>query len=76
MRIDTWINNELVSVDTDDVWLEVFAHWDARVPTDTAAAIATATQSILERSARGPEPADFEPARRLDGGTADPECFD
>ena len=49
MKIDTWINDELVTVDTDDVWLETFAHWDAKVPTDTAAAIATATQAILER---------------------------
>lgn len=50
MRIDTWIGNDLVTVDTDDVWLETFAHWDAIVPTDTAAAIASATVRILTES--------------------------
>lgn len=47
MRIDTWINDELITVDTDDVWLETFAHWDARVPTDVAVAIAAATVHCL-----------------------------
>ena len=49
MRIDTWINDELVTIDTDEAWADTFAHWDAKVPTDTAAAIATATQAILEQ---------------------------
>lgn len=46
-RIDTWIGADLVTVDTDDVWAETFAHWDALVPTETAAAIATATVRLL-----------------------------
>ena len=49
MRIDTWINNELVTVDTDEVWLRTFAQWDCLVDTSVAAAIATATQAILEQ---------------------------
>ena len=72
MRIDTWIHDELVTVDTDDAWLETFLYWDALVPTETAAAIATATQTILERNV---EVADFCP-RRLDGGPTDSRCFD
>ena len=51
MRLDTWINDELVTVDTDEVWLSTFAHWDCLVDTDVAAAIATATQTILEKEA-------------------------
>lgn len=54
MTINTWIKNELVTLDTDDVWLETFAHWDALVDTDTAEAIATAVVRTLEerRTAR------------------------
>tara|TARA_R110000868_G_scaffold197718_1_gene443964 strand:- start:609 stop:770 length:162 start_codon:yes stop_codon:yes gene_type:complete len=46
--ISTWINDALVEVDTDTVWAETFAHWDALVDTDTAALIATAVTRILE----------------------------
>ena len=58
MRLDTWINNELITIDTDEAWLDTFAHWDALVPTNMAAAIATATQAILERgySTRATQP--------------------
>ena len=42
--------NELVTVDTDEVWLKTFTHWDCFVETEVAAAIATATQAILEQS--------------------------
>lgn len=47
MRIDTWINDQLITVDTDQVWLETFAIWDALVDTDTAAKIAQATVETL-----------------------------
>ena len=58
MRIDTWIpdvspnghaegTSSLVTIDTDDVWLETFAHWDQLVPSDVAADIATATVRCL-----------------------------
>ena len=36
MRIEHWINNELIAIDTEDVWAETFAHWDCLVATDTA----------------------------------------
>lgn len=51
MRIDTWINGSLMTVDTGDVWLETFARWDALVPTDIAEDIATKTVNILKRHA-------------------------
>lgn len=51
MTIDTWIGNELVTVDVDDAWIEVFLYWDARVDTAVAAEIATATVNILKREA-------------------------
>ena len=54
MRIDTWINGELVTIDTDDVWLDTFAQWDALVPTDTAVAIASATVQCLIASHEDP----------------------
>ena len=47
MRIDTWIGNELVTIELDEVWAETFAYWDGLVPTDAAAAIATATEAAL-----------------------------
>ena len=47
MRIEHWINDALIALDTEDVWAETFAHWDCLVPTDTAAAIATATVNAL-----------------------------
>ena len=49
MTINTWINDELITLETDEVWRETFAHWDALVDTDTAAEIATATEAILKR---------------------------
>ena len=54
MRIDTWINDELITVETEDVWASTFAHWDALVPTETATAIANATVAALE--GRTPKP--------------------
>ena len=48
MRITHWIHNELVTIDTEDVWLATFAEWDCLVPTDTAVAIANATVKALE----------------------------
>lgn len=47
-RLETWINGALVSIDIDEVWLEVFAKWDALVETDTASKIATAVYDILK----------------------------
>lgn len=47
MCIEHWINNELITIDTDDVWAETFAHWDALVPTAIAERIATATVDVL-----------------------------
>ena len=46
--IDTWINEALVVMDTETVWADTFAEWDALVDTDTAARIATAVVRILE----------------------------
>lgn len=34
MIVNTWINDELVTFDTEDVWLDTFTHWDALVATD------------------------------------------
>lgn len=48
MIVETWINDELVTLDTDEVWREQFAHWDALTDTDTAARIASAVQRELE----------------------------
>ena len=47
MRIEHWINNELITIDTEDVWAETFAHWDCLVATDTASDIATAVVNVL-----------------------------
>lgn len=49
MTVSTWIGAELVTVDIEETWLEVFAHWDQLVPTDVAAEIATATVEVLRR---------------------------
>ena len=46
-RIDTEINGEIVSIETDDIWHEVFAHWDSLIDTNTAAVIATVTERII-----------------------------
>lgn len=48
MFVNTWINNELITIDVEDAWGEVFAHWDALVPTDTAERIANAVCAELE----------------------------
>lgn len=48
MKIETTINDDIVLLDTEDVWLEVFAEWDAKVQTKTAEKIATATVAIIE----------------------------
>ena len=48
MIISHWIDNELVTIDTEDVWLATFLRWEALVPTEIAAAIATATVRCLE----------------------------
>ena len=47
MRIDRWNGNDLETLDTEQVWLETFATWDALTDTDTAADIATATVRAL-----------------------------
>ena len=48
MTINTWIKDELVTVDTEQVWAETFAHWDTLVTTEAAERIATATVAILQ----------------------------
>ena len=50
-RLDTWIDRRLVSIDLDRVWGDTFCKWDGLVPTDCAAAIATATEDILRAEA-------------------------
>ena len=45
--LHTWINDELVTVDRERVWADAFADWDRRVPTDLAAAIATAIDRTI-----------------------------
>ena len=59
MVIETWIPSatergvsDLVTIDTSDVWAETFAHWDALVDSDTAAAIASAVVAVLEQRER------------------------
>lgn len=53
MIVNTWINNELITLDTDAVWLEVFATWDALTDTETAAAIANAvTRELIAAETR------------------------
>jgi hypothetical protein len=47
MRIEHWIGDDLITMDTDDVWLATFAEWDPLVPTDTAERIATAVVQVL-----------------------------
>ena len=51
MIIDTWIHDELVSVDVEEAWLDTFALWDCLVPSSVAEEIATATSMILRRHA-------------------------
>lgn len=46
-RIETWIDDALITLDTNDVWSDTFAHWDCLVDTDMAARIATATVDAL-----------------------------
>ena len=48
MRIDTEIRGEIVSIETDDIWPDVFAHWDKLIDTDTAVLIATETERIIK----------------------------
>lgn len=47
MIINTWVNDELVTLDTDDVWAREFAEWDAMVDTAVAAAIANEVVRVL-----------------------------
>jgi hypothetical protein len=54
MKIDTWIKNELVTIDVDEQWITLFAAYDALVPTETAIAIATAVTDILKTAATEP----------------------
>ena len=57
MRIDTWIDDELVTLDTEDTWGRVFAEWEQLVPTDIAEQIANETVLTLRRYAAGdPQP--------------------
>jgi len=46
--IDLWVNDELHTIDTLEVWTDTFIEWDGLVDTDTAAALATATANIIE----------------------------
>jgi len=46
--INTWINEALVVMDTETVWADTFAQWDALVDSDKAARIATAVARILK----------------------------
>ena len=49
MKIEHWNHaNELVTIDTEDIWLAAFAEWDSLVPTSVAASIASAIVHELE----------------------------
>ncbi len=48
MRIDNWIDGDLVTIDTAEVWGNTFAEWDQFVDIDTAVHIATATEELLK----------------------------
>ena len=56
MRIDTWINNALITIDTEDTWIDTFTYWDARVPTEIAEHIATETVTILRETLHTDQP--------------------
>ena len=55
MIINTWIGPELVTLDTEDIWIDVFLEWDTKVDSITAQAIANAVVTALEQSQEGKE---------------------
>lgn len=66
---ETWLpagdgTSALFTIDLDLAWLEVFAQWDTRVDTDTAARIATATIAAIKGEPAAVVPSPPKPRRK------------